>query len=204
VLRACLEAPDVSRVRAIVRKPLVLEHPKLEQIVHRDFEDYTAAASALEGVDACFYCLGISTTQASSEAEYRKITYDYAVAAARALEASSPSAPFQLVSGNGTSERSFFMWARVKAETEKAIREISNGNAFRPAAIDGQGAASQKGWSSALVPVFLAIARPFRGLYIRAVDLGNAMLQVTREGLRGRTFENREIRDLAERAAAAP
>jgi hypothetical protein len=42
------------------------------------------------------------------------------------------------------------------------------------------------------------LLRPFRSLYIDGQDLGRAMLQTTRAGVRGRIFENAEIRDIVE------
>src|SRR6185295_10975892 len=83
VLQACLHTPEVAEVRAVVRRPLAKVHGKLRPVVHDDYLDYSAVASAFEGLDACFFCLGKSVTQVSGEAEYRRITYDFALTAAR-------------------------------------------------------------------------------------------------------------------------
>ncbi|HEU0078966.1 MAG TPA: NmrA family NAD(P)-binding protein, partial [Longimicrobiaceae bacterium] len=99
VLRACLDSPHVDEVRAITRRPLGLEHARLRVFVHQDFTDYGAAAEAFAGVDACLFCLGISVRQVSGEAEYRTITHDYAMAAARMLRQHSPGAAFHFISG---------------------------------------------------------------------------------------------------------
>jgi uncharacterized protein YbjT (DUF2867 family) len=82
VLRVCLGAGAVTEVRAIVRRPLGFAHPKLREVTHDNFTDFTTTADAFTGVDACFYCLGKSVRQVSGEGEYRTITYDYALAAA--------------------------------------------------------------------------------------------------------------------------
>jgi hypothetical protein len=42
--------------------------------------------------------------------------------------------------------------------------------------------------------------KPFPSLYIHGHDLGRAMLQATIENIRGRIFENAEIRQIAARA----
>jgi hypothetical protein len=47
-------------------------------------------------------------------------------------------------------------------------------------------------------PIF-RVFQPFRSFYIAGTDIGLAMLQATREGVRGRRFENAEIRDWADR-----
>src|SRR5436305_6959095 len=77
VLSACLASPAVETVRALTRRPLGFTHPKLQEIVHRDFGDYADAAEAFREVDACLFCLGISATQVSGEAEYRRITQGF-------------------------------------------------------------------------------------------------------------------------------
>jgi uncharacterized protein YbjT (DUF2867 family) len=146
--------------------------------------------------------LGVSATQVDGEAAYRKITYDYAVAAAKMLKDKSPDAAMVFISGASTNEKSWWMWARVKAETEKALAEIIGATSFRPAAIDGEATQSKHGWVSALKPL-MKVLKPFRSMYISGHDLGIAMLQAGREKMRGRILENTEIRDLADGVARA-
>jgi len=197
VLRVCLADPAVEEVRAIVRRPLPLDHEKLRVFVHKDFQDYRGVEEAFAGVDACLFCLGISATQVSGEEEYRRITYGFAVAAARALKAQSPGAAFHFISGQGTSLTSRFMWARVKAETERELMKAVDAVCWRPAAIDGAPSDNAPRAYKVLRPLF-RVLKPFRSLYISGEDLGRAMLRATIEGMRGRVIENAEIRDMAE------
>lgn len=201
VLRACLASPAVESVRAITRRPLAIAHPKLQVVVHRDFHDFSDIAQTFADIDACLYCLGISATQVPGEAEYRRITYDIALAAAGALRDSSPGAVFHFVSGQGAGLDSRFMWARVKAETERDLIARFDAVCWRPAAIDGEPSESEPRLYKNLRPLF-RLLRPFRSLYIEGKDLGRAMLQATAEGMRGHIVANREIRNLAERAEA--
>ena len=53
VLRECLEDPGVDAVLSVVRAPSGVGHPKLRELVHRDFLDYTAAEAELSGWDTC-------------------------------------------------------------------------------------------------------------------------------------------------------
>lgn len=121
VLSECLLDERVKSVIAVVRAPLGLTHPKLRELMHRDFTDFSSVAGEFKAVDACFFCLGISSA-GKGEDEYRRITYDYTLAAARALPA-NPSLTFTYVSGEGTdsTERGRSMWARVKGRTENAL-----------------------------------------------------------------------------------
>jgi uncharacterized protein YbjT (DUF2867 family) len=200
VLRVCLAAAGVEEVRAIVRRPLQLTNEKLKVFVHGDYLDYGPVEEAFQGVDACFYCLGISVSQVSGEEEYRRITHDFALTAARTLKANSPGAVFHFLSGQGAGLDSRMMWARVKAETERDLRNVIDTVCWRPAFIDGADSPSQPRIYQALRPLFRVLS-PFRSLYVTGEDIGRAMLaisQATSEALRGRTIENREIRDRAD------
>jgi len=202
VLRVCLADPAVEEVRAVSRRPVSLDHEKLRVFLTGNFQDYSRIEEAFAGVDACLFCLGISATQVSGEDEYRRITYGFAVAAARTLRTKSPGAAFHFISGQGTSLTSRFMWARVKAETERELMKAVDAVCWRPAAIDGAPSDNAPRAYKVLRPLFRFL-KPFRSLYISGEDLGRAMLQATVEGIRGRIIENAEIRNIAEMAERA-
>jgi len=199
VLQACLSAAGVEEVRAITRRPLPIAHDKLRVSVHSDYLDYAAVAEAFTDVDACLFCLGVSVTQTSGEAEYRQITHDYALAAAEALKLHSPTAVFHFISGRSTSLDSRFMWARAKAETERDLIALTGAVCWRPAFINGESSALGAKRPK-LIQVLRAVFRlmkPFRTLYVESLDIGWAMLQATIENIRGRVIENVEIREIA-------
>ena len=199
VLRACLAAPDVTEVRAIVRRSTGVRDPKLREIIHDNYLDYSAIAGEFAGIDACFFCLGISVSQVPQEAAYRRIHYDFPMAAATLLRERSPSAVFHYISGGSTRLDSYWMWARVKAEAERDLIEKFGALCWRPAMIGGVPSAGTK------QPLYLTILRPFATLlfkpikraYIESEDIGRAMINATKQGLRSRIFENPEMRDLA-------
>src|ERR1700733_8848992 len=60
-LRYALDQPTVGRVTAISRRTLGLSHPKLHEVLHQDFGDCSALASALSDQDAVTFCLGAYT-----------------------------------------------------------------------------------------------------------------------------------------------
>jgi uncharacterized protein YbjT (DUF2867 family) len=60
-LRYALEHPAVKSATAIIRRKLDISHPKLNQVVHRDFPDCSALAEALSGQDGAVFCLGAYT-----------------------------------------------------------------------------------------------------------------------------------------------
>src|SRR3984893_12126624 len=98
-LRFALEGPRVGRVTAIGRSKLGISHPRLSEVLHRDFADCSALAETLSGQDAAVFCLG-TYTGSGPDAELRKITVDYTIEFARVLRGSSPGAAFSFLSGN--------------------------------------------------------------------------------------------------------
>lgn len=202
VLRACLDAPEVSEVRVVVRRSTGVRDPKLREFLHDNYLEYVPLADAFSGVDACFFCLGASVSKAPAEKDYRCIHQAYPLAAATMLRATSPDAPFQYLSGKSSALDSRWMWARVKAEAERDLIAAFKANCFRPGMIDGKGPSSQAAIVDALRPVLRAVFKPFRGMYIENIDIGRAMLAATADRIRQRILENAEIRDLADRARA--
>src|SRR5882672_4846087 len=122
-LRYALDHPSLGVVTVIGRKKLDISHPKLRQVLHRDFADCSELAQSLSGQDAALFCLGVYTG-AVPDAEFRKITVDYTIEFARVLRASSPGAAFSFLSGSGAdqTERSRIAFARYKGKAEKAAR----------------------------------------------------------------------------------
>ena len=201
-LEACDGAPIVEEVRAIVRRPLMNTSGKLRTYVHKDFLDYATVEEAFHGIDACLFCLGISSAQVSKE-EYRKISYSFPLAAAQMLKAKSPAAAFHYISGKGTSLNSRMEWSRVKAQAEQDLIALIGADAWRPAFIDTKPTATSTFAYRAFAP-FGRLFRPWRNWYVHGHDLGRAMLQATKENLRGRVIENAEIRELAARFGSKP
>jgi hypothetical protein len=144
------------------------------------------------------FCLGISVTQVSGEEEYRRITRSFSVAAAEELRRQSPGAAFHYLSGQGARLDSRMMWARVKAEAERDLIGSADAVCWRPGFIDGATSASAPRLYQAVRPLFRLLSG-FRSLYVTGDDIGRAMLQAIAEGMRGRTVENAEIRDIASR-----
>ena len=140
VLRECLRDEQVTRVLIVGRRPTGISHPKLAELVRRDFYDWSDADDALAGCDACFFTLGVSAAR-MSEADYTRTTYDLTLAAAPTLARLNPGMTFIYVSGAGTdsTERGRMMWARVKGRTENALLRLPFKAVymFRPGMIEG-------------------------------------------------------------------
>lgn len=138
VLLECLDHPQVEQVLSIGRRSLNLQHPKLKELMHKDFSEFESVANQLCGYDACYACMGVSAAS-MNEQEYKKMTYDYTLALAKQLHKLNPEMSFFYVSGQGTdsSEKGRSMWARVKGKTENDILKLGfkQALALRPGAI---------------------------------------------------------------------
>lgn len=204
VLRECLLDPAVTRVASIVRSPSGLAHGKLEEIVHGDFLDFSALEDRFAGIDACFYCLGVSAA-GLSEADYTRVTFDFTLAAASTLARLNPGMAFVYISGQGAdgSEGGRVMWARVKGRTENALLRLPFRTvcAFRPGAIQPLHGARSR---TRLYRVLYVLLGPFLPLLKRIApdalttteQLGRAMLRVAREGTPAPVLETRDINRL--------
>jgi uncharacterized protein YbjT (DUF2867 family) len=207
VLRECLVDDAVDGVLSIGRSKTGQTHAKLKELALPDLTDYRAVASELAGYDACFFCLGVSSA-GMSEADYRKITYDIAVAAARALALASPQMTFVFVSGAGTDANSKTMWARVKGEAENAILAMPfrGKYAFRPAFVRPMHGATSRTRSYRILYAFTRPLMPALGaMFPRHVStterVGRAMLNVARKGYAKAILENADINAAAEASA---
>ena len=98
VLRECLLDPNVESVLAIVRNSSLPQRGKLREIVHQDISDLSAIEDSLSGYDACLFCLGVLAV-GMKEGEYRRLTYDLTVSAARILAKLNPTMTFIYISG---------------------------------------------------------------------------------------------------------
>lgn len=195
-LRECLQDPEVTEVLAVVRTPTGQQHPKLRELVHADFTDFSGVE--LDG-DACFWCLGVSSN-GMSEADYARVTHDYTLAAARVMV--RPDMTFVFVSGTGA-ERDL-MWARVKRRTEDDLLAMpfKAVYVFRPGMIQPlHGIKSRTRLYNVLYPVLyplMLLVKLIKPAYVTTTErVGQAMLRVARRGFPKHILENPDINEAA-------
>ncbi len=206
VLFECLESPKVESILVIGRSSCGILNPKLEEIIHNDFNNYSSIEKQLRGYNACFFCLGVSAFR-MKESEYAHITYKYTIEAAKELVRLNPDMTFCYVSGTGTdsSEKGRVMWARVKGKTENDLLKLPFKAAFmfRPGYIQPRKGIRSK---TKLYQMVYNIVGPLYpiwkllfGKYVTSTDkLGNAMIQCLIKGYDKQILENRDINILAD------
>ncbi len=205
-LEAALADKRVKKVTVLSRKLLNVKHPKLKLILMDDFSNYSKVKKDLKGQDACLWCLGISQN-AVDEAEYIRITYDYTLAAAKAMKAASPKITFCFLSGDGaaTSEKSPMLFGRIKGKTENALGRMGFKRLyhFRPGYIHPTKDQPKKlVYERIFEPLTPLLHRFLPSMIISSADLGKAMVQAAYAGAPKTILNNLDIRELAAKSPA--
>jgi uncharacterized protein YbjT (DUF2867 family) len=205
VMRECLLDPEVHLLQTVGRNATGAQHPKLREVVHNDLWHFESLEPQLSGFDACFFCLGVSSTGMTEE-NYERTTYGITMAAAEILSRLNPRMAFIYVSGRGTdtSERGRSMWARVKGKTENALLHLPFKAAFmlRPGIIEPRHGIKSR---TPLYNVFYIVGKPllpllrlaFPDQVLTTEQLGRAMLAVAKRGFPKVILESKDIRAAA-------
>ncbi|REG81733.1 NAD-dependent epimerase/dehydratase family protein [Algoriphagus antarcticus] len=203
VMQRCLENPTVERVLAISRKPNGHQHPKLVELIHKDFTDLSAVADQLAGFDACFFCAGISSLGISKE-QYEKITHDLTLAFASTLAKLNPEMTFTYVSGQGTdsSEKGRSHWARVKGKTENDLRKLpfKKVYAYRPGVMKPmEGALHVLSYYKYFAWMYPIGRKLYPNGFNTLAEVGDSMVYVSLNDNDSFILEGKEIRNTAGR-----
>ena len=200
VLLECIESPEVESILLVNRNPIDVKHPKVKEVIVKDFGNLESIWEYLKGYNACFYCLGV-TSVGTSEEEYTRIMHDYTIVFAKEVLALNHDITFCFVSGAGTdsSEKGNSMWARVKGKTENDLLRLGFKKAFmfRPDLIRPmKGIRSRTMWYN----VFYTAFKPFSFLLKRfpkyvtdTVTMGKAMINVSIHGYQKNILESEDI-----------
>jgi uncharacterized protein YbjT (DUF2867 family) len=206
VLLECLRNPEIELIVSLGRSPTGLRESRLSEIIHSDLLNYTGMEDSLSALDACFFCLGVSST-GMAEPDYARITYGYTLAAAEVLSRLNPGMKFIYLSGSGTdgSEKGRIMWARVKGRTENALLRLPlQAYMFRPGFIEPMdGIQSRTPLYQKLYavsrPIFPLLRRLFPNQVLSTRQVGRAMINIARSGYEKQILEPIDIRAAADR-----
>lgn len=201
VLHECLLHDDVEKVLVINRKPCGVSHPKLKEIIHTDFFDFSGIENQLTGYNACFFCLGVSSI-GMKEPEYKKMTYDLTMHVAETLSRKNNDMVFCYISGAATysTEKGKIMWARIKGKTENDLMKLHFKKVynFRPGIIEPtkglKNTLSFYKYTSWLIP----IVRFFIPV-VTLKQMGIAMINCATKGFEKQILEVRDIIEFAKR-----
>jgi uncharacterized protein YbjT (DUF2867 family) len=202
VLHEALKHPNVESVLVIGRKSCKVTHPKLTELLHNDFFDYSKIEDRLRGYNACYFCLGVSSV-GMREQDYSRLTYELTMQAAKALSGLNPDMTFCYVSGAGTdsTEKGRIMWARVKGKTENDLMKLPFKAVylFRPGFIKPTKGLNNAHGISKIVGLLYPLWKVLFPKYVCTLeDVGLVMIRATAEGYPKQILENKDITQLAQ------
>jgi uncharacterized protein YbjT (DUF2867 family) len=119
LLKKLLKSDHYQKVTVLVRKPLGIIHPRLNQVLYefdRPFADKIRA-------DDVYCCLGTTKRKAGSKEAFRKVDYHYPLQIANFAH-DNGCKRYAIVTAIGSDEKSFFFYNRVKGEVEKELKKI--------------------------------------------------------------------------------
>lgn len=198
VLKECLNRDDVSRVTIIVRRTTMIVHPKLVEVIHDDFMNYSSIIDFLKDIDVLIFCIGVYTGQVPSE-EFKKITIDYTKIFAETIKTENENVSFCFLSGAGadSKEKSKVLFSREKGKAENILlsMEFDNLFIFRPGYIYPTIPRKEPNFSYTLSRILykIGLLKISKSLSITSKDLGHAMVEngLNNEGTI--IFENKDI-----------
>lgn len=202
VLNACLKDSGVERIVLPMRRAAanLSQDARIETLLLPDLMQLSAQDARLRGLDACFFCAGVSSL-GMSEADYRKTTLELTTHIAQQMAAVREDMAFVYISGAGadSTEQSRTMWKRVRGETENALLASTlNTTVFRPAFIMAEAGIRSKtpayaAMYSILRPLMFAVDKVFPLNLLTTSAIGQAMLNTVRFGSPKPVLESKDI-----------
>jgi uncharacterized protein YbjT (DUF2867 family) len=187
-LDALLDAPEITRVIAVSRRPLGREHPRLANRIVQFERLETQLRGASCHVALC--CLGTTLRKAGSQERFRAVDVGCVLAFARAAKAAG-ARRFVVVSSVGANAEARNFYLRTKGDMEQGLEALGfeSLDILQPALL--------LAWRSEMRPLELAACAlmplvnpllrgkhlPYRGIAPRIVAA--AMLGAMRSGRRG-------------------
>jgi uncharacterized protein YbjT (DUF2867 family) len=206
LLQLLLNDKYYDRVRAIVRRPLNINHPKLEEFII-DFSDPKAYAQAIAGSETVFCTVGTTKKKVAGDRDaYKKVDHDIALNAAKAA-ANYGVYSFVLVSSVGASaENNNNAYLKLKGIVEETVskEQIPQLHILRPSLLLGKRNEKRfgEGFAQAVMPA-ISFLLPSKYKPITAENVARAMLAAPKEPAKGiYIYEYTKIMELAKREVA--
>lgn len=185
LLELLLADDRYSKVTALSRKPLSINHFKLDNVVV-DFSRLSEYFDRLSADDV-FCCLGTTMKQAGSPEAFRKVDFEYPLEIAKITKGLGAK-QFLIITALGASKKSSFYYNKVKGEVEEAIgnQGFESYHIFRPSFLQGKRIESRAGEEA--TKVFFSIFGFLVPKKFKAIDsnkVARAMLMKAKEESRG-------------------
>jgi uncharacterized protein YbjT (DUF2867 family) len=186
LLDLLLNDAHYTRVVALSRKALNLQHPKLQNLVV-DFARLEEYAAQLKAEDV-FCCLGTTIRQAGSQSAFRKVDFDYPLNLAKVTQEQGAK-QYLLVTALGSDKSSSIFYNRVKGEVEEAIGQVGfdSYHIFQPSMLLGDRKESRAGEGvGKAVMTALDFLIPKKYKAIEATKVAKGMLAIAKQNQAGK------------------
>lgn len=198
VLKHCLESSEIGKITSISRKPIGITHPKLEEIIWKNFLDFANIHDKFANQEVAYFCVGVYTGQVSKE-KFREINVDIPKAFAQKLKEKSPNATFCFLSGQGAdqTEKSKIQFARDKGIAENKLLKLGFQQTyiFRPSYIYPVQKRKEPNFSYRLMRKLYPILKNIFPKYtIKSTVLAEAMFLAGLNGNSKSILENEDIK----------
>jgi uncharacterized protein YbjT (DUF2867 family) len=201
-----LDNPIITEILIVNRTPINFSHPKIIEIICDDWFNLSKIEHRLKGYDACFFCLGATITTIS-EKYFRKITYALTLNFIQTIFKLNPNIIVCYISGMGVdgTKRRKNMWMHIKGEVEQALLKVSLKNIyiFRPGYIQPLRGVRSKTllyrlFYTVFSPVYPLIRKLLPTYTTNTVNIGKAMILISKNGYKKPYLENIDINILAQ------
>lgn len=189
-----------NAVRILIRRPVELNHPKLEKKLV-DFSDRESFRLAMEDSDVVFCSIGTTQKKVKGDMDaYRKIDFDITVNAARFCKLNACET-FVFVSSVGANSKSNNFYLKLKGEIEDAVKAVGlkNVHIMQPSLLLGNRNESRFGEKIAqwVMPV-VSFLTPPKYKPVQAAMVAKAMINSSKKKSAGTYIYNfKEIKALA-------
>ncbi|RZK48783.1 MAG: epimerase [Pedobacter sp.] len=180
VLLYCLKDPSITSILSVSRKSTGIQDPKLAEYLVPDFVNLQFPDATLSGYDACFFCAGVSSV-GMSKADYYRNTYEATMQFAKAIDPKTDMT-FIYVSGEGTNDKGWQSWARLKGQVENELAKLGFKQTYnyrfglvKPFPQQKHAHPYYK-YMKPLLPFFKAV---FPGMYNTMEEVAASMLKIT-------------------------
>lgn len=138
LINELLNDDDFTIIRILVRKPIAIQNPKLQQEVV-DFNDENNFSEKVGSGDAIFCCVGTTIKKVKGDLkEYEKVDLHIPVNAAK-IGVTNNFSKYLVISSAGANAKSKNFYLRIKGQMENAVKQFPYNriSIFRPGQLLG-------------------------------------------------------------------
>jgi uncharacterized protein YbjT (DUF2867 family) len=191
VLIQLIADTDFEKIKLFVRKPLSINHPRLEQHIV-NFDDVESFKHLIAG-HVLFCCLGTTIKTAGSQEAFKKVDHHYPLAFAKIAKQNGVK-KYLIISSIGAEKNSSSFYLRTKGEIEFDLSNLNFESLIivRPSMLLGNRNGFRLGESIGKMVMkaisFLFIGNLKRYKAIEARDVAKAMVKISKTNTLGITI----------------